>query len=83
VRLFVFAQWFRKGCPDCGSARRVRSRRRGIAERFFGVLFLPYRCRERDHRFFKFRWLRDEPEAAPPPNAELADPMQVIVRRAS
>jgi len=64
----------------------VRSRRRGIGEQALGVLFLPYRCRERDHRFFKFRWLGEETEAvaapAEPPAAPI-EPMPVIVRRAS
>jgi hypothetical protein len=76
--------WFRNGCPVCGCPRRLRSHRRDIVERLIGVLFLPYRCLDRDHRFFKFRWLPAEPEKPLDASAQLEQPLPVAaVRRAS
>ena len=53
----MFIGWLRRRCPICDSLRLTRSRRRGVLEWIIGVILLPYRCVERDHRFFKFRWL--------------------------
>ena len=80
MKVDLLPGWFKSTCPDCGSLLMTRSHRRGLAEWIIGLLFLPYRCRERDHRFFKFRWLRDEVVA--PPEQPL-DSLPVIVRRAS
>jgi hypothetical protein len=56
----MFVECLRRGCPICGSLRLTRSARRGVLERILGVILLPYHCVERDHRFFKFRWLIEE-----------------------
>jgi DNA-directed RNA polymerase subunit RPC12/RpoP len=42
-------------CPHCGSRRLARSRRRNLAERWLGVMMLPYRCVDCDLRLFQFR----------------------------
>ena len=45
-------------CPDCGSWRVERSRRRGIRERWILPLqaTYPYRCGECDERFYVKRY---------------------------
>jgi hypothetical protein len=60
----------------------VRSHRRNVLERIIGILFLPYRCVERDHRFFKLRWLPAETEKQMAAPAQV-ESLPVIVRRAS
>ncbi len=43
------------GCARCGSPHVVRSRRRNILERLGTIMFLPWRCQDCYHRFYRLR----------------------------
>ena len=46
-------------CPSCESQDIRRSKRQGILDGLSSILgFLPYRCEDCNHRFFKWSFLR-------------------------
>jgi len=46
-------------CPSCGSQNTRRSKRRLLLDPLYTIFgFLPYRCEDCNHRFFKFGFLR-------------------------
>src|ERR1700724_1326486 len=53
-------------CPDCQSDQIRRSRTRGTVESLLVILQIrPYRCQERDYRFF-YRSIRSKSKATRP-----------------
>jgi len=46
-------------CPNCGSHRHYKSRRKGLLEYILHTVFFvsPFRCTACDERYFRFRFL--------------------------
>jgi predicted Zn-ribbon and HTH transcriptional regulator len=60
-------------CPNCRSPKISRSRRRGLEEFLlhYFCFITPYRCRDCDYRYFRYRVRLRAPAAAPSKHSQV------------